>query len=180
VIAGSLLGGTATAGPATPVALKGVLDEPVALGPPQQARTTILFFMSRRAREACSTFGGAVDERLLDVAVESVGIIDVRPYAGWMRPIATSRLRREAEAARERRRQRRIARGVDASAEVVNRWHLIGDFDGSLFARFGVQAEPERPLAFVLDREGRLRGPYDDVSTLVAVVAEATSHSHGG
>ncbi len=152
----------------------GVLGEHVALGPPTQARTTILFFMSRRAQKESVAFGREVDERLLDAAVESVAFVDVRPYGGWLRRLAMSRLKQSATEAREHRRERRVAHGADASSEVVNRWHLVGDFDGSLFSRFGVESDLSHPIAFVLDRGGALLGPFHDVSGVLAAVGKAT------
>jgi hypothetical protein len=150
----------------TPVqlALHGVLGDAVSLGPPRQARTTVVFFMSRRAKEASAKLASAVDEMLLQAPVELVGIVDVRRYGGMLRSLATSYMKKSADEALRQRRERRLARGVDASPDVVNRWHLIGDFDGALFERFGVEREPARPLAFVLDRDGGVHGPYADAS----------------
>jgi len=153
-----------------------VLGEPVRIGP-EQRRSTILFFMSKRSREASSEFGRVVDERLLEAPVESVAIVDVRKYGGWLRGLATSRMQKSEREARARRRERRIARGADASDAAVNRWHLVGDFDGALFARFGVGADPERPLAFLVDPRGELRGPYRDPDALCAAVARLASPS---
>jgi hypothetical protein len=163
-------------GPATlPLVLDGVLGDRVELGSPQQKRTTVVIFMSRRSKDASSGFARSIDEKLLNGPVESVGIVDVRKYSGLMRRLAQSYLRKSAEESRSRRRDRRTAAGIDASAEFVNRWHLVGDFDGSLFARFGVDAEPDKPLAFVLSRDGSVRGPYRDVDALLRSVAEATT-----
>ena len=152
------------------LSLQGVLGDPIHLGPPAQARTTIVYFMSRRAKEESSAFGRALDETLLNAPVEAIGIVDVRRYAGILRRIATSYLRKSADEALGRRRERRLAKGIDASPEFVNRWHLIGDFDGSLFDRFGVESEPARPLAFVLDREGGVHGPFADVAGVLSAL----------
>ncbi|MCU1281683.1 MAG: hypothetical protein JWM53_5229, partial [bacterium] len=132
--------------------------------------------MSQRAREASSTFARAVDESLLNAPVEEVGIVDVRRYGGVLRRLASSYLRKSADEVLVHRRERRLARGVDASPEFVNRWHLIGDFDGSLFDRFGVEYEPARPLAFVLGRDGALHGPFADVAS---VLTELRAHGIG-
>lgn len=171
----SLLGGAlAHAGATGPVqlSLEGVLGDAIRLGPPEQTRTTIVYFMSRRAKDESSAFARIVDETLLNAPVESVGIVDVRKYGGILRRVATSYLRKSADDARVHRRDRRVAKGVDSSPEFVNRWHLIGDFDGSLFARFGVEREPARPLAFVLDRAGGVQGPFADAPSLVNAVRE--------
>lgn len=151
-----------------------VLGEHVTLGPPSQARTTVVFFMSRKAESESTAFGRDIDERLLDAAIESVAIVDMHPYAGWLRRLATSRLKKSAEEARVHRRERRVARGIDASNDVINRWHLIGDFDGALFSRFGVAADLAHPIAFVLDKSGTVLGPFHDVPAVAAAVGQAT------
>jgi hypothetical protein len=148
-----------------------VLGEAVRLGPPAVAPATVLFFVSQRAKDESQEFARAVDERLLEQPIESVAIVDVRRYAGALRRLATSYLRRSAAEARERRRQRRVERGVDASPATVNRWHLLGDFDGALFERFGVEREPAHPVAFVVDRVGGLRGPFRAVGEVAAAVS---------
>lgn len=130
--------------------------------------------MSRRAADECAAFGRAVDEQILDAAVESVAIVDVRAYGGWLRRLAMARLKKSATEALERRRTRRVARGADASSEVVGRWHLVGDFDGSLFSRFGVERELAHPAAFVLDRNGTLLGPFHDAHAVVTAVGGLT------
>ena len=143
-----------------------VLGARVDVAPQAHART-VLIFMSKRAKEASAAFARAVDERLIDRPIESIGVVDVRRYAGMLRGLATSYLRRSAEESKVKRRERREARGVDASPAAVDRWHLIGDFDGSLFARFGVEAEPKEPLAFVVDTGGALHGPFREVDRVV-------------
>jgi hypothetical protein len=152
----------------------GVLGERVALGPPAQARTTILFFMTRKAKDECTAFGREIDERLLDVAIESVSFVDMHPYSGILRGLAMSHLKKSAQEALQHRRERRVARGIDASSDVVNRWHLVGDFDGALFSRFGVDAELAHPLAFVLDKSGTLLGPFHDADAVLTAVGDAT------
>jgi hypothetical protein len=137
------------------LALDGALGEHVRVGP-QPSRPTIVFFMSQRAADECAAFGRKVDEEMLEADVESLAIVDVRRYAGWMRTAATYQLRKSAEEALAHRRERRRAHGRDASDEVVRRWHLIGDFDGALFARFGVAPDLAHPLAFVIDKRGAL------------------------
>ena len=161
------LDAAAQASAAPPLHLVDVLGHPVSLAAPAR-EPTVLIFMSRTAKDASAAFARAVDERLLDRPIESVDIVDLRRYGGVLRGLATSYLRRSAEEARVRRRERREARGVDASPAAIDRWHLIGDFDGSLFARFGVGAEPKQPLAFVVDRAGALHGPFHDVDPVVA------------
>jgi hypothetical protein len=153
------------------LSLRGVLGDAVSLGPPQQARPTILFFMSQRAKDESSALARVVDETLLDAQVESVGIVDLRRYAGVLRRLATAYLRKAADEALTHRRERRLAKGVDASPEYVNRWHLVGDFDGALFDRFGVERDPPRPQAFLLDRDGGVHGPFADAKSVVSAFA---------
>lgn len=149
-----------------------VLGERVDVAP-HAHNPTVLIFMSRTAKDASSLFARTVDERLLDQPVELVGIVDVRRYGGIFRGLATSRMRRSEEEARVARRQRRLDHGVDASPAAVDRWHLVGDFDGALFRRFGVETEPAQPVAFVVDGAGELHGPFRDVDTVVAAATAA-------
>ena len=167
----ALFGANVAQAAASPVELHivDVLGTKVDVAPQAHART-VLIFMSRRAKDASAAFARAVDERLIDRPIESIGVVDVRRYAGMLRSLATSYLRRSAEDAKVKRRERRVARGVDASPAAVDRWHLIGDFDGSLFARFGVEAEPKEPLAFVVDTAGELHGPFREVDCVVAAL----------
>jgi len=171
LVAALVVGGSAHAGAAPLASLRitDVLGNQLQLG--AAPAPTVLIFMSRTARAASATFARAVDERLLDRPIESVGIVDVRRYGGVLRRLATSYLVRSAKEARVSRRERRQARGVDASEGAIDRWHLVGDFDGSLFARFGVAAEPKEPLAFVVDPAGALHGPFLEVDEVVAAVA---------
>lgn len=156
----------------------GVLGDHVSLGQPSQLRPTIVFFMSRRAQDESSSFARAIDEQLLDVPIEEVGVVDTHRYGGLLRGIAMRHLKSSANEALQHRRERRINKGVDASPERVNCWHLIGDFDGSLFALFGVEPEPAHPLAFVVDRSGTVAGPFRDVAGVLSAgaIAEATTH----
>jgi hypothetical protein len=173
LLVATALSGVAVAGaPAKPLELHivDILGARVDVAP-QARNPTILIFMSRRAQEASAAFARAVDERLIDRPIESIGVVDVRRYGGILRRLATSYLRRSAEEAKVRRRARRQARGVDASAAAVDRWHLVGDFDGSLFGRFGVEAEPKQPLAFVVDGAGELHGPFRDVEPVVVAAS---------
>src|SRR6478735_1100646 len=71
------------------VSLQGVLGDSVCLGAPEQARPTIVYFMSRSAKDESSSFARAVDEILLNAPVESVGTVDLRKYAGVLRRLAT-------------------------------------------------------------------------------------------
>ena len=161
----------ASAQPLAPLQLTDVLGHQLQLGAAHPSLPAVLIFMSRSAKDASSAFARTIDERLLDRAIESIGIVDVRRYGGILRRLATSYLVRSAEEAKVHRRERRQARGVDASPQAVDRWHLVGDFDGSLFARFGVAAEPKAPLAFVVDAAGDLHGPFHDVDTVIAALA---------
>jgi hypothetical protein len=149
---------------------KDVLGEPVRLGTPDQKRIAVVFFMSPQSKDESAEFVRDVDEKLLDRPVDPIGIVDVRAYSGLTRPIAEWQLRKSVKEARERRRKRREERQVDASLDVINRWHLIGDFDGALFKKFDVDLELERPLAFVVERTGTLHGPYRDVAGVAAAV----------
>jgi hypothetical protein len=152
-----------------PLRIVDVLGAVVQIAAPAPA-PTVLIFMSRRSQDASATFARAVDERLIDRPIESIGIVDVRKYAGMLRGLAGSYLRRAAVEARVRRRERRQARGVDASPQAVDRWHLVGDFDGSLFARFAVEADVPQPLAFVVDCAGDVHGPFRDVDAVAGAV----------
>jgi hypothetical protein len=154
--------------------LRGVLGEPISFGAPDQARTTIVFIMSRRAQDESSNFGREVDERTLDADVESVAVIDMRRYGGWLRNIAVSRLRKAAEESLARRRARRLAHSRTLDEEAIKRWHLVGDFDGALLSRFAVTPDPDHPLAFVLDRRGAPLGPFRQVADVLAAVAGAS------
>jgi hypothetical protein len=174
-VLGLHVGGGASAGASAPprvqLALRDVLGEAVALGAPEPALPTIVFFMSKRSQDEAAALVRTVDEQTLDRAIELVGVVDVQRYGGFWRRLAQSRLERSARDARARRTERRVARGVDASAAAVNRWHLVGDFEGALFTQFGVEREPSHPVAFVIDRGGALRGPFRDAVALVAAVA---------
>jgi hypothetical protein len=150
---------------------EGVLGDHVALGAPAQSRPTIVYFMSKRAGEESAKLAQAVDEQLLDARVEQVGIVDTHRYGGWLRAIAMGRLKKSAGDSRVRRRERRIARGADASPAEVDRWHLVGDFDDALFDLFGVEHEPAHPVAFVVDRSGSVSGPFRDVAAVVSALS---------
>ena len=155
-----------------------VLGQPVHVAAATRV-PTIFIFMSKSAKDASATFARTLDERLLDKPVESVGVVDVRRYAGILRGLCTRYLKRSAEESKVVRRERRLAHGVDASPAAVERWHLIGDFDGSIFARFGVEAEPKQPLAFVVDGGGALHGPFRDVDPVVAAVSSSSAAPTG-
>jgi hypothetical protein len=165
--------------------LRGSFGETISLGPPEQARTTIVFIMSPKAQEESNAFGREVDERTLDADIDSVAIVDLHRYGGWLRGLASSRLRKAAEETLARRRARRQGRGADGANgatnndEIVRRWHLVGDFDGSLLMRFAVAADPGHPLAFVLDRRGALQGPFRQVADVITAVAHLRSSVQG-
>lgn len=158
------------------LALTDALGDRVRLGSPDQRHVTIVVFMSRGAKDEAAEFLRSLDERLLNQPVESVGVVDVRKYGGVMRPIAEHQLSKAAGDGRDKRRKRREERGLDASQEYVSRWHLIGDFDGKLLERFGVEPEPQHPLAFVVDRCGQVGGPLREVDAVVSAV----DHAIGG
>jgi hypothetical protein len=148
------------------------LGAPVRLGAGQE-RVTMVVLMSRESKDESAQLVRSFDEKLLNAPVESVGIVDMRKYGGIMRSIATSQLKKSASEARDRRRERREAKGVDASSTYVNRWHLVGDFDGELMKKFGVAANLDHPQAFVVDKDGGLHGPYRDLDGLMAAVDHA-------
>jgi hypothetical protein len=133
--------------------------------------------MSRTAKDEAATFLRDLDEHLLNGPIESVGIVDVRDYGGITRGLVQRRLKKALEEGRDRRRERREQRGIDASPSYVNRWHLVGDFDGALASRFGVGPEPAHPVAFVVDRCGVVNGPLRDVGRVLTAVAHAVSSS---
>jgi hypothetical protein len=174
----ALLGMLAGRAAAFELHITDVLGKPVNVAAPTGS-PTIFFLMSKRAQDASAAFARAVDERLLDKPIESIGIVDVRRYAGMLRGLCTTYLRRSAEESKVKRRERRQAHGVDASPEAVDRWHLVGDFDGSLLARFGVANEPEQPLAFVVDGSGALHGPFREVDRVVAAVSSSSAAPAG-
>ena len=167
-----MIGRVAGAGTLAPLhlVLDGALGERIAVGPPEQARTMVVFVMSRRAQEESSAFGRTVDEHTLDADLESVAIVDLRRYGGWLRRLASARLHRAAEDALARRRARRPPHSDE---QAIRRWHLVGDFDGSLLGRFAVAPDPAHPLAFVLDRGGALHGPFHQVAEVLTAVAAA-------
>jgi hypothetical protein len=185
------MGGCATAPPAEPahggkhpvarghggrtmrLSTTDVLGEPVKIGTRGQRHATVVFFMSKDSKEESAELGRLVDEKLVDRPVEQVAIVDMRKYGGMVRGMAESRLRKAAQDSRKDRRTRREAQHADASPEAVDRWHLIGDFDGSLFDRFGVGRNEELPVAFVVDRNGKLRGPYRQAATVLSAVDRA-------
>jgi len=158
--------------PTVQLDVKDVLGAPVRLGNDQE-RVTVVVLISRTSKDESSELLKGFDEKLLNAPLESVSIVDMRKYGGIMHSLAERQLRKSAEEGRTRRKQRREAQHADASDSMVNRWHLIGDYDGKLFEKFGVSAEPQHPVAFVVDMTGGLHGPYGELSTLVAAVNHA-------
>jgi hypothetical protein len=159
------------------------LGKPVALGAPDQERVTVVIFMSRSSKDEAAEFLGELDTKLLNDPVESLSVVDVRNFGGVMRGIASWQLKRAAADARDKRKQRRETGGLDASEEFIDRWHLVGDFDGKIMDKFGVAAEPQHPVAFVVDRCGVVGEAHRDVGELMAevdhVVASKTSRAAG-
>jgi hypothetical protein len=147
-----------------------VLGEPVQLGPGQK-RLAVVYFMSERAKDESARLARAVDEQLLNAPMDTIGIVDVRKYGGIFRSLASSRMRKAEWESRDHRRTLRLGLGIDASPEVVNRWHLLGDFDGKLFDRFSVEKNPARPVSFVLDKSGAVHGPYRDTNDLLSALS---------
>jgi hypothetical protein len=154
------------------LSLGDVLGRPVRLG--GQAPVAVVVFISRESKEESSELLRRLDERLLNAPIETVGIVDLRRYgSGLMRKIATRKLKQSAEDSRNRRRERREAKGSDASPANVDRFHLVGDFDGSIYSKFGVEEEPDHPVAYVVQRSGAVQGPYRDADSLAAAVGQA-------
>jgi hypothetical protein len=145
------------------------LGEPVQLGPGQK-RVAVVYFMSERAKDESAALARTVDERLLNAPMDTIGIVDVRKYS-LFKSLVNSHLRKAEWESRDHRRERRLEHGIDASPEFVNRWHLLGDFDGKLFDRFSVEKNPARPVAFVLDKMGEVHGPYRETSELLVALS---------
>jgi hypothetical protein len=160
----------ASAGRTIELSAADVFGVPVRVGTADHSPVTVVFFMSRESRDESAELARGVDEGLLDAPVEQVGIVDVHRYGGITRSFALGRMRKSVEEARASRRQRRLEHHADASPAAVNRWHLIGDFDGALFRQLGVELDLEHPVAFVVEAGGRLHGPYHDVGDVVAEV----------
>lgn len=149
-----------------------VLGEKVRLGA-DQPRLAVVFLLARECRDESADLARGVDEQLLSSPIDQIGIVDMRAYSGTLRSLATWQLKRSALEGRTRRKQRREQHHVDASPGEVDRWHLVGDFDGALFKRFGIDPHLPHPLAFVVERDGVLRGPYRDVASVVGEVQRA-------
>src|SRR5262249_55258458 len=134
-------------------------------------------FTSRNSQEESTELGRGVDERLLGRPIQQVVIADVKRFGGITRPLANMRLESSAKEGLDRRRKRREQQHVDASPREVNRWHLIGDFDGWLLKKFGVPQALSHPRAFVVERSGEVHGPYGDVASVVGEVVKVTGGS---
>jgi hypothetical protein len=150
------------------------LGEPVHLD--DRDLTTVIVFLSRGAADETADFVRQLDEQLLNRPVQMVGIVDLRKYS-VVRRIAQQRLKKSAEESRQKRRERRQKRGVDASDTFVGRWHVVGDFDGGLLARYGVSPEPQRPVAFVVGTCGARTGPLHQVAETLHAVNQAAARS---
>jgi hypothetical protein len=157
--------------------LTDVLGGPVRLGHGQE-RVAVVVFISKQSRDESAELLRRLDERVLNRPVDSIGVVDVARYSGFTRGIAERRLRQSLVDGRAKRRERRLALGIDASAALVDRWHLIGDFNGAVLDAFGVEREPVHPIAFVVERSGAVRGPYRDLeSVLGAIGTKAASRA---
>jgi len=165
------------------LSLTDALGEPVRLGP-GQPRASVVVFMSKASSAESAELLRKLDEQAVTAPIDQVGVVDVARYSGFVRRIAERRLRQSLEEGRVKRRRRRLALGLDASQAIVDRWHLIGDFDGAVLEAFGVQTEPKHPVAFVVDRSGAVSGPYYDLQSLLGAVGAATgspaSAAHSG
>jgi hypothetical protein len=155
--------------PAVRLSFNDALSHPVQLG--GQERVTVVIFFSRNSKDAAGELARRLDEDLLDGPVDMVSVVDLRRYSGALpSAIARKRLKQSAEDGRARRRQRRQQHGVDASDSFLDRWHLVGDFDGKIFDAFHVAPEPDHPVAFIVDRSGAFLGPYGDAETVLGAV----------
>jgi hypothetical protein len=153
------------------------LGEKVRLGTNPDRLTTVVVLFSRSAAEDASDLIRQLDERLLNGPVQMVGVVDLRKYAHVFRSVAERQLKKSAAESRDRRRERRQKRGVDASPTFVDRWHVIGDFDGSLLLRFHVDPDPSVPVAYVVGSCGQVSGPFHDVEGTLRAVNHASSRS---
>ena len=150
------------------------LGEAVRLG--GQERATVVFFISRESGDESKEFITKADEALIQVPVDMVGVVDVRRYHNrFMRSIVERKLRGSEKDGRAHRRQRREERHADLSH--ANAWHLAGDFDGTVYNAFGVEPEPEHPIAYVVLPSGAVYGPYRELAPLVAAARRAVSGS---
>jgi hypothetical protein len=158
--------------PAVRLSFNDALSRPVQLG--GQERVTVVIFFSRNSKDAAGELSKRVDEDLLDGPVDMVSVVDLRKYSGALpSAIARKKLKKSQEDGRTRRRERRQQRGVDASDSFVDRWHLVGDFDGKIFDAFHVDPEPNPPVVFIVDRSGAFLGPYSDVETVLGAVHQS-------
>ncbi len=114
------------------------------------------------ASEQCRAVLAQIDEVLLnEPALETFLVVDVVGYDNFItRGPARGRLRRSLADARSRRRERRLARGADASDAQIDRFHLVGDFEGRILRLFGVDSFDAGPVAFVVDGDGTVVGPF--------------------
>lgn len=163
-VAGSIPPSRHVERPTVRLAVDDVLGRAVRLGAPQQQRVTVVFLMSKDARDESAALGRAVDEQLLDAPIDQISIVDLSELSSFVRPMARSSMRKAAATVRDTRRRRREEHHVDASDAAVDRWHLVGDFDGALLARFEIEPGLEKPLAFVVAPTGEYYGPYTDPS----------------
>jgi hypothetical protein len=148
-----LLGLLAAARPAharaVELAIDDVLGEHVHIG---GDGVSIVYLMSRAARDEAKALVRAVDERLAGRKVDAIGIVDLHRFGGMFKRMALSAMQRSQREAHTRR------------------WHLCGDFDGALFARFAVERDPAHPLAFVVDKHGEVRGPFASAEAVLGAV----------
>ncbi len=161
------------------LSLTDALGGAVRLGAGQE-RVAVVVFMSRSSGDESKKFLRALDEKLLNGPVDSIGVVDLERYGGLWRSIAERRLRSALVEGRAARKERRLACGADASPSFVDRWHLIGDFDGAVLGAFGVDREPPHPVAYVVDRSGALSGPYSELGALVDAAQRSASASRSG
>jgi hypothetical protein len=152
----------------------GALGESVRLG--ERNLTTIVVFLSRGGADEAADFIRQLDEQLLNRPVQMIGVVDLRHY-NVVRRLAEERLKKSTAESRQKRRERRIERGLDASATFVDRWHVIGDFSGSLLERFGVSPEPPKPVAFVVGACGVRTGPFLELDATLRAVDHAAASS---
>lgn len=155
------------------LSIRDVLGNPVQIGTPDRSKLTLVVFISRSSKDEAADLLQEIDDKLMDRPIETVAIVDVTKFAGILHRAASRQLRKSAQEARVKRRERREQRGVDASPAAVDRWHLVGDFSGANLDRFGVAREPAHPVAFVVGCSGAMLGPFHDAEALLAAVDQA-------
>jgi hypothetical protein len=148
-----------------------VLGEPVRLGPGTHAPVTVVFFVSHKSEKQSEQLATEVDQKLSDRPLARVTVVDAHKYNGILKGEATKRLKKAAEKTRLQRQKQLAERPARASRKSVDRWYLVGDFDGSWFNAFGLPRDTPLPVAFVVARSGTLSGPYREATAVAAAAS---------